>query len=190
VGLLQIKFANILFFDFFGGLDNFKFSNTPYLGLITQYLSEATRFDGLECLTLFRSVARGQALKTSDVDLLAVFKSKRQVDEALKRIAHMQLHGDPFEEIGFLKNFGIETNISLLPMTEGQFLNHPIVLLDFFQMQSFYSITGFSKANLGKSRSDYERLVQKRGFNYRAMNGTGISTPLSMKLRILLFENQ
>lgn len=101
-----------------------------YSGLIAACSAEVLKFDGLKSLVLFGSVARGDAKANSDVDMLGIFDSKTSVEAALDATGLFELRGPVSEELRYLRAFGIETGISLLPMTERQFLIHPFVLLD------------------------------------------------------------
>jgi predicted nucleotidyltransferase len=103
---------------------------TEYTGLILNFCLEAlSSVEGLLSLVLFGSVARGTARRDSDVDILAVIDDGHSVREAfdsLIRIETERVKG----EIDYLARHGVNTHISILPLSSSRLREHPPILLD------------------------------------------------------------
>ena len=103
---------------------------TEYTGLILNFCLEAlSSVEGLLSLVLFGSVARGTARRDSDVDVLAVIDDGHSVREAfdsLIRIEAERVKG----EIDYLARHGVNTHISILPVSSSRLREHPPILLD------------------------------------------------------------
>jgi predicted nucleotidyltransferase len=148
-----------------GDLRNISALRDPaYSGLIASYVSEARRFEGIESLVLFGSVARGEAKTTSDIDLLGVFNEKKNIDVALGKTAQSELRGELSRELDYLETFEIHTGISILPMTRKQFLSHPFVLLDVFADGVPFLDKGLFERESDKVKTHLKKISARRTY--------------------------
>ena len=99
-----------------------------YCGLIGAYLAKVLK-NRLEVksVVLYGSVARGCARRDSDVDLLIVAEKPREIWDALIKA---EMDEEVEEELEWLSRNGIDTHITILPMSVGRLKLHPFILLD------------------------------------------------------------
>jgi len=85
---------------------------------------------GLHSVVLYGSLARGKARSTSDLDLLVVADFTEHFAARLDQLIQLEESPDIAEEISLLAQDGIDTHLSLLPMTSRELDAFPPILLD------------------------------------------------------------
>gem|GEM_PF-2356136 len=101
---------------------------TRLVTLFSQRLVE--ELEGLLGLVVYGSVARGSPRPNSDVDVIVVLEDRTSLRRAFDQMVDVEGRPPISAEISFLAEHGLDTHISLLPLSESRFRAHPPILLD------------------------------------------------------------
>ncbi|MEM4281556.1 MAG: nucleotidyltransferase domain-containing protein [Candidatus Caldarchaeum sp.] len=85
---------------------------------------------GVRSLILFGSVARGNAKKDSDVDVLVVSDMFKSLGEAVDRLVEVEYSPRVIQELEWLENNGVYTHLSFHPISSATLRKHPPIILD------------------------------------------------------------
>ena len=143
-----------------------------YQSLIKHYLQELQRRLGnsLLSVTLFGSVARGEATANSDIDLLTLVKKRTYNIE--KRIIKVNVESFNWPEMASLRERRIQTKIYNIVKTEAELRENPLILLDISEDgKILYDPKGKMKKILEKLKKKLkelgaEKIVLKNGKGY------------------------
>jgi predicted nucleotidyltransferase len=136
-----------------------------YLQLIMAFSEETARsVRGVISLALYGSVARGTARADSDVDLLVVIEDGRPLRDAFDVMLSIERAPKVREELSYLRQFGIRTHLSLLPLSVAQLRQHPPILLDLVEDAIVLFDDGTLQRELEALRGRLRELGAKRVF--------------------------
>jgi predicted nucleotidyltransferase len=102
-----------------------------YALLLGNYATEIIKsIPYIRSLVVFGSIARGKARRNSDIDLLAIIDGEENLRSAFNLMIRIENEGQTEDELKYLATYGMDTHISILPMSSNRLATHPFILLD------------------------------------------------------------
>lgn len=101
------------------------------LGLFTVDAIETS--PTIKSTVLYGSVSRGVAKEDSDVDLFVLMDSSTSVGERIEQLSQVEDSGRAAKELDWLDARGIQTHISILPLTREEGMHFPPIMLDILE---------------------------------------------------------
>lgn len=145
-----------------GKVERVKFVQEQYLQLIFDVLTSLRKSVRLTSFCVYGSVSRGQAKKSSDLDILLV--SDDFTGTVASRLDLLSfVDGEVKDEIRFLRKSGYTTAVSFMPLRRDEAGQSPILFLDIAVNSTIlYDEHGFLAGILSRLRAKLELTGAKR----------------------------
>lgn len=146
-----------------GRLRRVELRQEAYIQLLYDCFRAIDRALELTSLTLYGSVARGEASKTSDLDLLIISDDlKGSIGERMEQLLR-EIREETEEELRLLREFGYYTTISPYPLRRDEAKRLPPLFLDMLEDAIIlYDEESFFQRLMGRLRERLQRMGARR----------------------------